>query len=211
MFSSRTFIEGLQQSARGVPRGQIDIKQSWSLKGAVARMGESWQLNVTQPMTRRKADKPPKILLGRQGRIAAQPSEVVPETHMCSWQNSLVTTKPEGSPADGCRGEELVWLTGRGEGDRCHPTALTPLVYFFFPCSCPRAASPAPTSRADVNAAPAAWGKGKWAAASHPKPAGAAEKLVWCSCQVDRLLLISVVIISSPLLHSSNSNIFFFF
>lgn len=80
MFFSRTFIQGLQQSARGVPHGQRDVKQSWSLRGAVARTGESWQLSATQPRTGRKADKPPKILLGGWGRTAARLSEETPET-----------------------------------------------------------------------------------------------------------------------------------
>lgn len=84
MFSSRTFIQGLQQSARGVPRGQTDVKQSWSPRGAVVRTGRSWQLSATQLRTGRKADKPSKILLGGGSRTAAGLSEEMLETCMCS-------------------------------------------------------------------------------------------------------------------------------
>lgn len=39
MFSSRTLIQSLQESARGVPHVQIDVKQSWTLRGLVVRQG----------------------------------------------------------------------------------------------------------------------------------------------------------------------------
>lgn len=84
MFSSRTFIQGLQQSARGVPRGQIDIKQSWSPREAMARTGEFRQLSTTQPGRGRKADKPQKVLLEGRGRTAVWLSEEMPETFVCS-------------------------------------------------------------------------------------------------------------------------------
>lgn len=48
-------------------------------------------------------------------------------------------------------------------GTAATPNGQTPLVYFFFPCICPRAASPAPTCKADGNAA-------LRAAESCPKP-----------------------------------------
>lgn len=86
MFSTRTFIQGLQQSVRGVPRGQIDVKQRQSLRGAVAKTGESWQPSAIQPRTGRKADKAPKILLGRGGRTTPQLSEEMPRTPVCSYR-----------------------------------------------------------------------------------------------------------------------------
>lgn len=128
MFSSRTFMQGLQQPARGVPHGQIDVKQSWSPRGAVARMGESWQLSTTQPRTGRKADKPSKILLGGWGRTAAWLSEEGPETHLCAGWDSPATTQPEGSPVKGkLRSRGVGWLIRRGEQGYMVPYHPDPL------------------------------------------------------------------------------------